>query len=289
MRKNINIAVTLLPGTRARVAHQLGMRVPNCYQADSNRAYLCHARFFAAILALLSGCASNSVTTLLKASKQTDPITPSASVIQDELRGRSFEVGSVAFDLHKPEDKQGPNIPDSAYLKLLDSQLEKAFDGARLGKGTVPAYPVNVAIEELKLKPARFPIPEISTLRVRMEIVGENGAILMRGQFRSYLSGPAFMVITSGVVMPVALPAEGWEYVALAKMFPVVAFVTALTTQGLQQGKPLDDIRIYPQDIEAGNIISADLFLQNAPFGMTQMDSKEIRQVIRASQAREDR
>ncbi len=64
------------------------------------------------------------------------------------------------FDLRNAEDKQGPDIPDSAYLELLEAQLKKGFDGAGLGKGAVPAYPVNVAIERLKLKPARFPIPE---------------------------------------------------------------------------------------------------------------------------------
>lgn len=239
----------------------------------------------AALLVFLAGCATNSVTTLMRASKRTDPIMPSAERVEVELKGRAFEVGRVAFDLQKAADKQGPpDIPDSAYLELFDSQLRKAFTGATLGSGTMPAYPVNVAIEELKLRPARFPIPEISTFRVRMEIAGANGAILLRGQFRSYLSGPAFMVITTGVVVPVALPAEGWERVALAKMFPATALVTAVTTQGLQQGKTLDKIRIYPQDIEAGNMISPDLFLKSAPFGMTEMDYKEIAWVIRAAQ-----
>ena len=240
------------------------------------------------MLVLLSGCATNSVTTLLKASKQTDAIMPSASVVQYELKGRSFEVGAVAFDLHEAGDKQGPDIPDSAYLKLLDSQLRKAFDGARLGKGTMPAYPVNVAIERLKLKPATFLISESSIFRARMEIAGAGGEILMRGQFQSFLPAPTFMVITSGVVAPIALPAKGWEYVALAKMFPAVAVVITATTQGLQQGKTLDEIKVYPQNIEAGNIISPDLFLKNAPFGMTQMDYKQIDRVIRAAQARED-
>ena len=247
------------------------------------------ALFAAALLVFLAGCAANSVTTLMKASKQTDPIMPSAKRVQAELKGRAFEVGSVVLDLQKAGDKQGPDIPDSAYLELFDSQLRKAFAGAALGGGTMPAYPVNVAIEELKLRPARFPIPEISTFRVRMEIVSANGAILLRGQFRSYLSGPAFVVITTGVVVPVALPAEGWEYVALAKMFPATALVTAATTQGLQQGKTLDKIRIYPQDIEAGNIISPDLFLKSAPFGMSEMDYKEIARVIRAAQAAGER
>jgi hypothetical protein len=243
------------------------------------------ALFSGAILVFLSGCATNSVTTLLKASNQTNPITPSASVVQEELKGRAFEVGSVAFDLRKAEDKQGPDIPDSAYLNLFNSQLKKAFAGAEPGKAATPAYPINVAIERLKLKPATFLISESSLLRVRMEIAGVGGEILMRGQFQSFFPPPPVTVIASGVVAPIALPTKGWEYVALAKMFPAVAVVITATTQGLQQGKTLDEIRIYPQDIEAGTMISPDLFLKNAPFGMTEMDYKEMGQVIRAARA----
>lgn len=256
--------------------------------SSRHRALFCTA-LCSALLASVSGCASNSVTTLLKASKQVEAITPSASVVHSDLNGRSFQVGIVRFDVRKAEDKQGPDIPDSAYLELLDAQLKKAFDGAGLGKGAMPAYPVNVAIEQLKLKPAMLLIPEISVLRVRMEIVRLDAEILMRGQFQSSLPGPTVMVIASGVVAPIALPAKGWEYVALAKMFPAVAIVITATTQGLQQGKTLEEIKVYPQDIEAGNIISPDLFLKNAPFGITQMDYKEIDAAIRAAQAREHR
>jgi hypothetical protein len=124
-------------------------------------------------------------------------------------------------------------------------------------------------------------------LRVRMEIGRPNAEILLRGQFQSYLSSPTVMVIASGVVAPIALPAKDWEYVALAKMFPAVAIVITTTTQGLQQGKTLNEIKVYPQDIEAGNIISPDLFLKNAPFGITQIDRKEIERAIRAAEARE--
>jgi len=243
----------------------------------------------AALLASLSGCASNSVTTMLKASNQTDAIMPSASVVRNELKGRSFVVGTVRLDVLKAEDKQGPDIPDSAYLELLDAQLKKAFDGAGLGNGAVPAYSVNVAIERLKLKPATFLLSEFSLLRVRMEIARPDAEILMRGQFQSFLSGPAVMFAFGGVVAPIALPAKGWEYVALAKMFPAVAIVLTTTAQGLQQGKTLDEIKVYPQDIEAGTLISPDLFLKNAPFGITQMDYKEIERVVTAARAREAR
>ena len=243
----------------------------------------------AALLVLLSGCATNSVTSLLKASNQTDAIMPSASVVQNELNGRAFEVGTVGFDVRKAEDKQGPGIPDSAYLELFESQLKKAFDGAGLEKGATPAYSVNVAIERLKLKPATFLIPDSSVFRVRMEIVRPGGENLVRGQFQSFLPPPSFIVIASGVMVPIALPTKGWEYVALAKMFPAVAIVITTTTQGLQQGKTLDEIKVYPKDIEAGTTISPDLFLKNAPFGVTQIKYNEIDKAIRAAKAREAR
>ena len=241
------------------------------------------------LLLLLSGCASNSVTSLLKASEQTGAIAPSASVVQEQLKGRAFEVGTVVFDLRRAEDKQGPEIPDRAYLQLLDAQLRKAFAGAGLGEGRMPAYSVSVAIERLKLKSATFLIPTSSTFRVRMEVASAGGETLMRGQFQSFLPAPTFMIIQSGVVIPVALPAKDWEYVALAKMFPAAAIVIATTTQGLQAGKTLDEIKVYPQDIDAGTTISPDLFLKNAPFGMTAMDYKEMNQVIRAAQGRGER
>ena len=239
-----------------------------------------------ALLMLLSGCATNSVTSMLKASGQTDAIMPSAPVVQNELKGRAFEVGTVGFDVRKPEDKQGPDIPDSAYLELFESQLKKAFDCAGLEKGATPAYSVNVAIERLKLKPAIFLIPDSSVFRVRMEIVPTGGEVLMRGQFQSFLSSPTFMVIYGGFVAPIALPTKNWEYVALAKMLPAVAIVITTTTQGLQQGKTLDEIKVYPKDIEAGTMISPDLFLKDAPFGVTQMDYRAMNKVIKAEKAR---
>jgi hypothetical protein len=70
-------------------------------------------------------------------------------------------------------------------------------------------------------------------------------------------------------------------------MFPAVAVVIAATTQGLQRGRTLDQIRIYPKDIEAGTTISPDLFLDKAPFGMTAIDYKEMRRVIEAARARD--
>jgi hypothetical protein len=240
-------------------------------------------------LLLLSGCASNSVTSLLLASKQIGPILPSAAMVRRDLEGHAFEVGNVVFDLRQASDKQGPEVPDSTYLELFGTQVRKAFSGAELAKGTLPAYPVNLAIEQLKLMPATLLFGKSSTFRVRMEIAPPDRAVLMRGQFESFVAPPVVMIYSSGLVIPVPVPSPGQEYVALAKMFPAVAVVIAATTQGLQQGKSLDAIKIYPSNIEAGNKISPDLFLKNAPFGMTQMDYKEIEKTMRASEARKSR
>jgi hypothetical protein len=97
------------------------------------------------------------------------------------------------------------------------------------------------------------------------------------------------MIYSSGFVFPVPVPYEGQEYVALAKMFPAVAAVIATTTQGLQQGKTLDQIKIYPSDIEAGGTIHPDVFLKKAPLGMTAMSQNEVRKAIQAAQACGDR
>jgi hypothetical protein len=248
-------------------------------------ALLRPATCLAALLVLLSGC-SNSVTTLLKSSKQTNAIAPGGPVVQNELKGRSFEVGTIGFDVRNAEDKQGTDIPDSACLELFGSQLRKAFDGAGLGNGAMPATSVNVAIERLRLEPAMFLLSRPSEFRVRMEIAGAGGRILMRGQFQSSLSAPSFKVMGGGAMVPVSLPAGGWEYVALANMFPAVAVVITATTQGLQQGKTLDEIKVYPKDSAAGATINPDLFLKNAPFGMTEMDYEEVGRVITAARGR---
>jgi hypothetical protein len=250
------------------------------------RSRVMRALLGACLVTLLSGCAANSVTTLLKASTQRDGIVPSGAVVQGELRGRAFEVGSVGFEVRAAADKQGPDIPDAAYLQLFDTQLRKAFAGAGLDNGALPAHRVDVAIEKLKLMPAKFLIGQRSLLRVRMEVAPPAGPILMRGQFESFVAPPTVMIMGGGYVVPVVLPFEGQEYVALSKLFPAVAVVIAATTQGLQQGKTLDEIRIYPKDIEAGTTIGPDLFLEKAPFGMTAMDYKDMRRVILEAKAR---
>jgi hypothetical protein len=180
-------------------------------------------------------------------------------VVRSELKGHAFEVGTVVFDVREVGNKRGPDIPDSAYLELFDGQLKKAFGGAQLGTGTMPAYPVNVAIEQLKLEPANFLIAQRSISRVPMAIAPPGGNTLMRGQFQTFIPPPILMIYSGCFVVPVALPSESHEYVALRKMFPAVAVVIAATTQGLQQGKTLDEIRIYPKDIEAGTEIDPDL------------------------------
>jgi hypothetical protein len=238
-------------------------------------------------LLLLAGCASNSVTSLLKASNQTDPIVPSPATVRSNLEGHAFEVGNLFFELRQATDKKGPDVPDSTYLELFGSQVRKAFSGAELTQGTSPAYPVTLAVEQLKLEPATLLFGRPSMFRVRMEIAPPDGPVLMRGQFETSVPPPVVVIYSSGFVIPVPVPSPRQEYVALSKMFPAMAVVIAATVRGLQQGKTLDEIKIYPRAIEAGNTISPDLFLEKAPFGMTRMNYKEIDKAISASQAHE--
>jgi len=255
--------------------HGRGMRSPTA-----------GALFCAALSVLLAGCATNSVTTLLKASKQTDPVVPSVSVVQQEFKGRAFDVGTVTFDVRRLEDRQEPGIPDSAFVELFESQLKKAFYLAGLGNGATPAHAVNVAIEELKLQPALLLIPTASSLRVRVQIVDADGTVLMRGELLSVCPPPTVMVFAPGIVAPIPVPAKDWEYTALAKMFPAVAVVIATATQSLQQGKTFDEIRVYPDAMMAGSVINPAWFLDKDPLKMTQMDYSEMYRVIRAARSR---
>ena len=239
--------------------------------------------FLAIILgAIVSGCASNNVMTLLDASKQNAPVIPSASVVQAELKGRVFVLGNIYFDERHPEATKTPGIPDNAYIALLQDQLLKAFPAAGLDQGTAPACIVNVAIEQLRFTQGKFMIPDPSVLRVRMEIIGANNSVIMRGQLESrYLT--AILVILPGIVGAIPTGREGQEYVAIAKMIPAVAVVITRITQGLQQGKTLDAIDVYPDPLLAGGVISPDRFLQGKPYGLSEMQAGELARIIKAS------
>lgn len=60
--------------------------------------------------------------------------------------------------------------------------------------------------------------------------------------------------------------------VAISKMFPAMAVVITDTFEGLQQGKSLEEIKIYPNSMIVGGIIVPDMFLENNKYGMQPID-----------------
>lgn len=209
---------------------------------------------------------------------------PSASVVQTELKGRVFVLGNIYFDERHSEAMERIGIPDAAYKALLQDQLLKAFPAAGLYQGMAPACSVNVAIEHLRFTKGKFLIPDPSVLRVRMEIIDAKNLVILRGQLESrYLA--ATTVILPGIVGAIPTAWEGQQYVALAKMIPAVAVVMTRITQGLQQGKTLDAIDVYPDPLLAGGVISPDHFLEGKPYGLTKMQPDEIARIIKASTA----
>lgn len=224
---------------------------------------------------LLSGCATNSALTLIKASQQSEPRIPDSSVIQQELKGRAFYLGKVYFDLQAPLIAM-KGIPEKTFPALVRQQVNKGFQQARLVEGNLPAYPVDIAIEQIKFTRGSFLFPNPSILRVRMEISDPANQLLMRGELESrYL--PATPVVLPGIVGVLPTAFKGQEWAALVKMIPAVAVATTKVTQGLQLGKELGEIDIYPEALAAGGPINPDMFLRNKPFGLTELTADDLR------------
>lgn len=112
-----------------------------------------------------------------------------------------------------------------------------------------------------------------------MEISRPDGTILMRGELESrYL--PSIPIILPGVVGMLPTGFEGKEWQAIRKMIPAVAIAVTRVTSGLQSGKGLDSIEVYPEDLQAGGVIMPDSFLRGAPYGLSELTSEEISAAI---------
>jgi len=236
---------------------------------------------FAAMLSLLSGCATNSALTLIKASQRTESVIPNSAVIGQELKGRAFYVGNVYFDaqaaLETPAD-----VPKEILRNLFYQQAKKGFTNAKLEEGNLPEYSIDIAIEQMKFTRGKFLIPDPSILRVRMEVGNLSGELLMKGALESrYL--PATPIIFPGVVGVLPTAFKGQEWAALAKMIPAVAVAITKVAQGLQLGKGLDEIEIYPEALAAGGLINPDMFLRSSPFGLSELTSDDLRQAAHVS------
>jgi hypothetical protein len=235
--------------------------------------------FFAGLAACLWGCAANSALTLMEASKHTDLIVPNADVIEQELKGRSFNTGKVYLEsdakVQTPE-----SYSEDFFVRLIQHQVSKGFSNAGLEKGCVPACAVHVGIEEMKFTRGMFIIPDPSILRVKIEVRNFEDRLLIKGEFESR-ELPTIPIVLPGVVgvLPVALPDQEWS--AVARMIPAVAIAITRTMVGLQQGKELSQIEVYPEALAAGGVIVPGLFLRGSPYGISPLGREEFERARR--------
>lgn len=214
----------------------------------------------------LCGCATNSVATLINASKKTEPQLPSAAIVDSELKGRSFEVGHIYFDIVNDDPKQRLDISSANIISLFDRPLRQGFAAAKLATGKEPAYTVNVAVVDVKLKQGIT--LSRCVFRVRMEVARPDQIKVMSAELEARYLNTTTPIIMAGIVG--ALPAYTSPFVALSEMLPATAVVITKITLGLQEGKTLDNIEIYPDPVMAGGVISPPrLFLKGHPFGIS--------------------
>ena len=109
----------------------------------------------------------------------------------------------------------------------------------------------------------------------------------MKGELESrYL--PTTPVVLPGIVGALPIAFEGQEWAALVKLIPAVAVAITKVTQGLQLGKELSEIDIYPEALAAGGPINPDMFLRNKPFGLTELTADDLRASPEANLHNED-
>lgn len=225
---------------------------------------------------ILCGCATNSVTTLINASKKIEPQLPSAAIVNGELKGRSFEVGRIYFDIVNDDPTQRLGISSADITTLFERPLRQGFAAANLSSGTEPAYTVNVAIVDVKLRQGVTLSPCI--FRVRLEISRPDQIKVMAAELQArYLH--TVPIIMPGLVG--ALPTYNSPVAALSEMLPATAVVITKTVLGLQQGRTLDNIEIYPDSGFAGGVISPPhLFLKGHPFGIYPLSNAELANIV---------
>jgi hypothetical protein len=230
------------------------------------------------ICALLCSCATNSALSLIEASKSLDTVIPGKEIVDHKLKGRAFKPGKVDYAQDAIVESM-VDIPDEAYPILLQAQVQKAFLSVALDEGEQPAYPVSIVINRLKFTEGTFMIPDPSILHVTMEINQPNSTTIMRGEFESRYM-PAIPVIVPGVVGILPTGFEGQEWVAFRKIIPAMSIAITRVIKGLQEGKGLDEIEVYPDDLQAGGFIMPDSFLRGKPYGLSELSSDDISAAI---------
>lgn len=227
-----------------------------------------------AVSVLLLSCATNSAQSLIKASKSIDPVIPDKEVVAQQLKGRAFRLGNVDYAQDAILENQA-DIAIEAYPVLLRDQAQKAFQSAALEQGELPTYQIDITIKQLNFTQGAFIIPDPSILHVTMEVIQPDGTTVMRGDFESRYM-PMIPVIVPGVVGAIPTRFEGQEWQALGKIIPAMAVAITKVAAGLQAGKGLDEIEIYPEALEAGGIINPDSFLRGEPYGLSELTSEKI-------------
>ena len=96
--------------------------------------------------ALLSGCAANNLHIA-----GNSPLRNTAFV-QKEFKGHAFVLGTVTAASSQMQSTADHTLPTKAYLELLRYDLEKAFKNAGLNNGTLPAYRVDVEVDQFYFK-----------------------------------------------------------------------------------------------------------------------------------------
>jgi hypothetical protein len=205
----------------------------------------------------------------MEASKHNEPLLPSQDVIEQELKGRAFKTGKVYLDsdakVQTPE-----SYPELFFVTLIRHQVNRGFTNANLDRGKIPAYEVDIVIEEMKFTKGMFLIPEPSILRVRMELRNLADQVVMKGEIESR-ELPTIPIVLPGVVgvLPVAFPGQEWS--AAAKLMPALAIAVTRIMVGLQEGKDLSQIEVYPEALAAGGVIMPSLFLRGSPYGVSEL------------------
>jgi hypothetical protein len=234
-----------------------------------------YARLLGVLLlsAGLGGCASPTAMSAINAAGARDAQVPDATTIEMELTGRAFELGEVYVHRHADAPTGTLTLPDDAYARLLQQQLERAFGTAHLSQGARrPPYLVNAAIEVTKFTDGRFFLPDPSRFQVRMEIIRPDNSLVMRGRLRT---GEVEGVPVVGGAM--AIYRKGAALEAVATTVPAMAVMITQVALGLQEGKSLDSIELKSWP--------AHTALQDNRFGMTRLRAAEITRFVGSGQA----
>ena len=230
-------------------------------------------RFFTgvALILALTGCATTAQR-LVQYAGGGDTILPNQTIVQSELKGRSLELGNVYLALDAA--KSHFVLPEDAYVKLIRHQLAKAFKRAGVTQGATPAYTVDVAIERMEFVKGRWLFVNPSVLRTRMEIVRPDKAVVLRGSVEC-IDLDMVTIPLGGILTPIAVP-HSTDRMAHAKLIPAMASLLASITMGLQEGKTLEAITVFPDEMLRPQ---ANYVLQHIKLGLTPLTKAETEEI----------